>query len=287
MNFFDFTEDESDDERDVGDIQVTDMLVFGEPADEETERRRKLESVMRALYLRYVVEREKPEEVLDGVFVGWRNLASWHKNSCHIDVILDVALWSFAWLGSYEHVRDTYKRYINTYINERIKGHVKEAQDMCDVICTLNLNKSIGGFHGARFHIICMTEPQYHLNASLSGNVLSAKVVNHEKPLYVVEIEDSQPEVVFHQTYVMKDRENNSFEYVPLAAIIGVPGHFRSALNVTAMAKKLAPGRMIDGGPPVWYGFDHYADKKKTEAIPRITKLEPGEKLIGLLLVKR
>lgn len=276
-----------DDSYDVSDGD--DMLVFGESADEETGRRsRSRESVMGALYLRYVAKRENPEEVLDDVFAGWRNLAEWHKNSCHIDVVLDVALWSVAWLnGEYEHVKEEYKKILQFYITKRRIGDVRNAQIVSDDISTRNLNKPIGAFYGANYHIIRMTEAQYFLSASsLTDNVLSVGKVDREKTLYVVELPvNSIRKVDFQQTYVLKDEKNNSFEYVPLAAIIGVPGHFRSALNVTAMAKKLAPGRTIDD-PPVWYGFDHYADQEKTEAIPRIGKLVYNENLVVLLLVK-
>jgi len=260
------------------------MLVFGESADEETG------AIMRALYLRYVAVKEKPEDVLDKVFAGWRNLAKWHRNSCHVDAGLDLALWSVAWLnGEYEHVNDNYKQIVKLYITKRRNGHARDAARVNDEICARNTGQ-VGGFQNAFTNIDAMMVPKVKVGAhELNNNTITPKTrirtsnFDATIPLLFVEINTKEPikNVEFYSKYDMEGTE-----YVPLAVIIGVPGHFRSALNVTAMAKRLAPGRTIDDAPPVWYGFDHYADQEKTEAIPRIAKLASDENLVGLLLVK-
>ena len=107
------------------------------PSVDEKERARLFGAAMRVMYIRYV--RRRPEDVLEEKRPrpGWRNLAVWNQNSCHVDVALDVVLWGGMWRAAgnddgekaYDHVEQEYREMINSYAKKRLTNSSGASRD--------------------------------------------------------------------------------------------------------------------------------------------------------------
>lgn len=271
-----------------GPIRTT---IVDAPTVDETERARLLfDAAMRAMYIRYV--RRRPEDVLEEKCPGWRNLAVWRQNSCHVDAVLDVVMWGGVWCAAgnvddektYDHVNQKYRPLIKLYAKNRLENRSsiasKHRDSIRDIVCA---NAKGGGttVGDAKDNVqeILIGPPCF---GSINGNVIDVDGIFHERDVFFVVLKKNITETTFG-TRPYRVRQNF---YVALGAIIGDTGHFKSALNTTVLADRLDSDETFETDEARWYVFDYY-NHRNGPAWRDEPKIKNNENLVGLLLVKK
>ena len=258
-----------------------------------------LGAIMRALYVRYVEKKRRtPEEVLDEAWPSWRNLAVWQNNSCHIDVVLDIVTWRAAWLTrggivggeTYDIVKPKYRENVERYVEERTKGNANTAKSIVVQIRNALPEECGGGdqFANAVANIQALWIQEHTIAGRIEKKNISTddKTVDITRDIFFVMTISNTRGASVRRDYSFVFKSGDSTDCVALGAIIGAPSHFRSALNVTAMANRMNPTETSETDAPRWYVFDNY--NNSSELTPRTPLLlDKNENLVGLLLMKK
>ena len=268
----------------------------------ESRLRADLAAIMRALYVRYVEKKRRtPEYVLDEAWPSWRNLAAWQNNSCHIDVVLDILTWRAAWLTrggivggeTYDIVKPKYRQEVERYVEERTKGNANTAKSIVVQIREA-LPEECGGanqFANAVANIQALWNEEHMITGRIEKKKISTnnKTVDITRDIFLVmTISNSWGTPVCRDySFVFESGDSDSTDCVALGAIIGAPSHYRSALNVTAMASRMNPTETSETGAPIWYVFDHFNDRSGPTLRTTPLVLNGNENLVGLLLMKK